>query len=107
MPTTNRLEKTIYANLCGDREEREKERDTDSIANVTKVMLVVGHELGGALDVTVVELVVEEPVDGHHHGLLHLIRHHHPHHRLHPPLLQNPNQNPIVSGAHTREKAKA
>jgi hypothetical protein len=42
-------------------------RATDPIADVALVGLVVRHELGGALDVAVVHLVVEEAVDSHHH----------------------------------------
>ena len=53
------------------------------VADVAEVLLVVGHELARALDIAIVELVVEEPVDGYHHRLLHLVRHHRPHHGLH------------------------
>lgn len=53
------------------------------VADVAAFGLVVRHELGGALDVAVVHLVVEETVDRHHYRLLHLVRHHDTHHWLH------------------------
>ena len=43
---------------------RLRERIDYSIANVAGVFLVVSHELGSALNVAIVELVVEEPVHG-------------------------------------------
>jgi hypothetical protein len=61
----------------------DRARATDPVTDVALVCLIVRHELGGALDVAVVHLVVEEAVHGHHHGLLHLVGHHDPHHRLH------------------------
>jgi hypothetical protein len=57
----------------------DRTRATDPVIDVALVCLIVRHELGGALDVAIVHLVVEEAV----HGLLHLVRHHDPHHRLH------------------------
>ena len=53
------------------------------IADVALVGLVVSHELAGPLHVPVIGLVVEEAIHGDHHRLLHLVRHHHSHHRLH------------------------
>ena len=67
---------------------------TDPVADVAGVGLVVRHELGGALDVPVVHLVVEEAVHRHHHRLLHLVRHHDAHHRLH---LGPPNGRETIS----------
>jgi hypothetical protein len=61
----------------------DRARATDPVTDVALVYLIVRHELGGALDVAIVHLVVEEAVHGHNHGLLHLVRHHDPHHRLH------------------------
>ncbi|CAL8989471.1 unnamed protein product [Prunus brigantina] len=59
-----------------------KER-TYSVTDVAMILLVVGHEFGGPLHVSVVEFVMEQPVHHHHHRLLHLIGNHHTRHRLH------------------------
>jgi len=53
------------------------------VADVAFVRLAVSHELGGALDKAVVHLVVEEAVNRHHYRLLHFVRDHVPHNRLH------------------------
>jgi hypothetical protein len=73
---------TFKGKEAGSR-EIDRARATDPVADVALIGLVVRHELGGALDVAVVHLVVEEAVDSHHHRLLHLVRHHDPDHRLH------------------------
>ena len=54
-----------------------------SIADVALVALVMGPELAGSFDVAVVDLVMEETIYGHNYRFLHLVRDHHPHHRLH------------------------
>lgn len=54
------------------KEKRERNY-TDPITNVAEVVLIMGHELGGAFDIAIVKLVVEKPVHCHHHRLLHLV----------------------------------
>ena len=54
-----------------------------AVTDVAVVVLVVGHELRGALDVAVVDFVVEQSIYRHHHWFLHLVRNHHPHYLLH------------------------
>ena len=58
-------------------------KKTYSVANVALILLIVGHELGGALNIAIIELMVEESIDGHNHRFLHLIGDHHSHHLLH------------------------
>jgi hypothetical protein len=60
-----------------------KWRGKYSIADVTGVLFIVSHELGSTLDISIVDIIVEESVDGYHHRHLHFVRHHCPYHCLH------------------------
>lgn len=43
----------------------------------------MSHELGSTFDIAIVELVMEESIDGDYHRLLHFVRHHCAYHWLH------------------------
>lgn len=58
-------------------------RENYSIADVAGVFVVMSHEFGSALDVAIVELVVEESIDGNDHRFLHLVRYHSAYYWLH------------------------
>src|SRR5262245_49778509 len=65
--------------------------DSDLVAHVAGVAFVVGHEARVAADVLLVLGVLDQPLDPHHHGLVHLVAHHHADHRApHSALAHSP-----------------